>query len=140
MKEGIVFLVLSLIAYAFRLLFKNLDKDQFKDKIETVGMITKIIDSEYGNIKYYVSFLDNEGKQMKGESIYYSSTKGKYDEGDLVKFKYSIIREWYAQVSVVDNELIPCRNSYKEYSRNMLISTIVFLIISAIFFVKNILL
>lgn len=140
MKEIIVFMVLALISYVFRLLFISLAKDEFKDKKETNGVITRVFQSEYGNIQYYVSFVTDDGTQMEGESVYYSSTKVKYDKGDSVTIKYLIIREGCAQVAVVDNELVPCRDSFKTYANNLLLASVVFIIIAAIFFVKNILL
>lgn len=140
MKEIVVFLVFAVIAYAFRRLFIWLDKDSFIDARETNGTITRIIYDEGGTVKYYVSFVTNEGMHMEGQSIYYASTKGKYKINDTVAIKYFINRKGRARVALIDDELITCEESIKKAARNMLIATIVFLIISAIFFVKNILL
>lgn len=140
MKEIIVFLVLALISYGFRLLFISLSKDEFIGAKEATGIITKITDSDSGNIKYYVSFVTVDGMHMNGKSIYYSSTKGKYDKGDSVAIKYFINRNGYARVSLIDDELVSCGESAKTAARNFLIATVVFLIIAAIFFIKNILL
>jgi len=137
-KEIIVFLVLALISYGFRLLFISLSKDEFIGAKEAIGIITKITDSDTGEIKYYVSFVTDDGVQIEGKSVYYSSTKGKYDKGDSVAIKYFINEKGYARVSLIDDELIPCSNSLKPAARNMLIASIVFLIIAAIFFIKNI--
>lgn len=140
MREIIVFVVLALISHVLRLWIIGLDKDDFKDYKEVNGVITKIIQSDYGNITYYVSFLSDDGNQMEGESIYYSSTKGKYKINDLVLIKYSIGRKGDVMVAILDDDLIPCSNSVKIATRNLLIAKVVFLIIAAVFFVKNILL
>ncbi|TGY38964.1 hypothetical protein E5347_16580 [Clostridium sartagoforme] len=140
MKEIMVFLVLAIVSYLLRRLFIWIDKDSFIDERETTGTITRIIDDEGGTIMYYVSFVDEDGIYMEGQSIHYSSTKGKYKINDTVSIKYSINKKGRAQVSLLDDELVSCAESVKTASRNMLIASIVFLIIAAIFFVKNILL
>ncbi len=137
MKEIVVFLVFAVISYAFRRLFIWLDKDSFIDAREANGTITRIIYDEGGTVKYYVSFVTNEGMHMQGQSIYYASTKGKYKTNDTAVIKYFINRKGSARVALIDDELITCEESIKKAARNMLISTIVFLIISAIFFVKT---
>lgn len=139
MREVIVFVVLALISYVLRLWIISLDTDDFKESKEVTGVITKVLQSDYGNTSYYVSFVADDGTQLEGESIYYSSTKKKYKRNDLVPIKYVIGRKGDVMVALLDDELISCNNALKVASRNLLIATVVFLIIAVIFFVKNIL-
>lgn len=140
MKEIMVFLVLAIASYLLRRLFISIGKDDFIEAKETNGTITRIIDDEGGTIMYYVSFVTDNGMYMEGQSIYYSSTKDKYKKNDTVAIKYLINKKGYAQVSLIDNELVSCDESVKIAARNMLIASVVFLIIGVIYFVKNILL
>ena len=140
MKEIRVFIILAIISYLARRVSIWVSKDIFIDAMETTGTITKIIVCDDGTIMYYVSFTTDEGRYIEGQSIYYSSTKGKYKKNDTVPIKYLINKRGRALVSLVDDDLVPCRESGKTAARNMLIASIVFLIIAAIFFVKNILL
>jgi len=139
-KEIRVFIILAIISYLARRVSIWVSKDIFIDAMETTGTITKIIVCDDGTIMYYVSFTTDEGRYIEGQSIYYSSTKGKYKKNDTVPIKYLINKRGRALVSLVDDDLVPCRESGKTAARNMLIASIVFLIIAAIFFVKNILL
>ena len=138
MKEIRVFIILAIISYLARRVSIWVSKDIFIDAMETTGTITKIIVCDDGTIMYYVSFTTDEGRYIEGQSIYYSSTKGKYKKNDTVPIKYLINKRGRALVSLVDDDLVPCRESGKTAARNMLIASIVFLIIAAIFFIKNI--
>lgn len=135
-----VFMVFAIVSYILRRFFIWIDKDSFIDAKETTGTITRIIDEEGGTIMYYVSFVTDDGMYMEGQSIYYSSTKGKYKTNDTAAIKYFINKNGRARVALIDNELVTCEKSIKTAARNMLVASIVFLIIAAIFFVKNILL
>jgi hypothetical protein len=137
LKEVIVFLVLALIAYGFRRLFIWAGKDDFIDAKETTAVITSIVSSEHENIQYYVYFATDDGRYIKGQSIHYSPRKLKYKKDDTVRIKYIIIRDNRALVSIVDEELIPIRNSSKKSARNCLIACVVFIIIAEILFLKH---
>lgn len=139
MKEVMVFIVLAVISYLFRRLFIWMSKDDFAEAEESTGLITKITHSQYGNTKYYVSFFNNEGIQVEGASVYYSSTKGKYKVNESVKFQYLVIENGYCQVVLIDDELIPCSTAMVSATRNMLIASIVFIVLAIGFYVKNVL-
>lgn len=136
MRESIVFLVLAIISYIFRLLAFFLSKDRFLDAEETTGMITKIFVGVEGTISYCITFTTEDGKQILGESIDYYTTKYKYRADDIVPIKYSISKKGVSYIEVLDDDdLVSCRESAFNASRNI---TIVFLVISVLCYVKHI--
>ena len=79
MKAVITFLVLAIVAYSLHRIFRRMSiDDPYENSPEAEGTITKITDSDSGNLRFYVSFVTNEGVLVEGQSIYYTKTKGRY--------------------------------------------------------------
>lgn len=139
MREVIVFVVLAILSYILHLTCFKLSKDIEDVEKVTQGKITRIIENETGRTMYYVSFLNDAGAQMEGQSIHYFKTYNKYHIGDFVDIQYSINKYGHAQVVLLDAELIPCSNSLVTASKNLFIVSIIFMLIAVVFVVKLVL-
>ena len=132
MKATIVFLVFSIGSWLLSRLFKSAEKDDFEDRPDATGTITRNIQEEGGTIMFYVSFADNQGRPFEGQSISYSSTKGKYRIGDSARIKYHITKKGRALVSIIDDDLTPCRLGAVKAARNTKIASIVFIVLAVV--------
>lgn len=136
MKEPLVFIGLAVIAYAFRLLCIKVYEDSYKNTKETTGTIRSIHQSDGGSIHYYIDFTTDDGERVRGDSVHYSKTNGRYRVGDTVMFKYILIRKGRASVSIIDENLVPVSESMVVAIRNLGISTLLFLFISCLFYLR----
>lgn len=125
---GIVF---SIVSFGLHRLFRKISLDNpFADSPEADGVITKITDSDTGKLRFYVSFMSNEGKAREGYSAYYAKTYGKYQKGDNVRVKYRIVSESKVRIELVDSEIVTNRSSLTTASKVTLVVGFLFMLMA----------
>lgn len=132
MYTEVKLLILSGMAYLVYRMFRRIARDDhYANSPEAEGIITKITNNDSGNIRFYVSFLTADGRCAEGQSIYYSRTYGKYEEGDLARFKYNIKpQSTSARIKLIDEDIRPCQISQR--SLNIILTVSLLFLFSAV--------
>lgn len=133
--QYLIFLILGIISICISFASKNANNTQHST-IKATGIITRVIYSDTGNVRYYVD-VPTEGDTLKGKTIYYKKTDRKYHEGDSVLLEYHYTKNNQIQAVVDDPDLIPCNSSFQPMSKIMLVVGVVFVILFAVFFIKS---
>lgn len=134
MTETIVFLIFSFGSWLISRVLKKAEKDEFEDRSDAIGTITKKIDTVGGNIMFYVSFINSQGESVEGQSISYSSMRRKFKINESVRIKYHIRKKGRPLVSIIDDDLISCRLGAVKAAKNMKIASIIFFILAVVAF------
>lgn len=123
---AIVFLV---IAFMTRAAFRNeiLQMGNYK---RTQAIIDRVVFSDTGNAKYYVSF-EEDGNVILAETNHYSSEIKSLNPGDEVKIGYYFIKRGTPRAVIYDERLIPVSNSVPWFYRFMTIVGILLLFAAA---------
>lgn len=139
MKGVVIFTVLAFISYVLHRVFIFLSKGDPIDRIQCSGIITKVIENDVGGIRYYITFINQVGNEMVGQSIDYKRTHNKYHVHDPVDIKYFITKKGKARIMVNDSELEPYADVTITVARNMKITSIIFIMIAVIFMIQYVL-
>lgn len=133
MKSVVTFLIFAIAFYVLHRLFVKMSLDDpYENSPETEGIITKITDSDTGQLRFYVTFTTSDGETVEGQSIYYSKTYGKYKKGDTVRVKYNVVSQNRVRIKLIDADIISCANSFVTASRVTLVTSCIFLLITIV--------
>ena len=132
----IILLILGIISIVISLITRKTDVQTIQMK-SAFGTITNIIYSDAGNVRYYINIKTDDGQLLEAQSIYYSKTNRKYHEEDIVPVNYYITKNNDVRCEVNDQELVPCKDSFKSVSKITLIVGIVLIALFVVFVVKN---
>lgn len=105
-------------------------KDNVK-KYKTKAIIDKVIYSDTGNVRYYIKF-NKDNREIKGQTIYYSKTDRKYNEGDNAEIYYHYAKNNKIMAEIIDDDLVPCSNSLKNGKYILLFLSVFFFVVSMI--------
>lgn len=105
-------------------------KDNVK-KYKTKAIIDKVIYSDTGNVRYYIKF-NKDNREIKGQTIYYSKTDRKYNEGDNAEIYYHYTKNNKIMAEIIDDDLVPCSNSLKNGKYILLFLSVFFFVVSMI--------
>lgn len=129
MKTTIVFTIFSIIFYVLHIIFKKVYQDDpYISPIRT-AVINKIAYAEKNIITYYVSFETEEGDSRHGKSISYAITRDKYKINDIVQIRYFINKNDDTFVKILDDDLVPCKESLKKVSFFCFLVSVIFLML-----------
>lgn len=118
------------ISFIIKLSYKK-EKLQIENYKRTSATIDRVIWSDTGNAKYYVSFLDN-GNSITAQTDYYSSETKSLNPGDEVKIGYFFIKDKIPRAVIFDERVIPVSNSVPRFYKLLTIIGIL-LFLTALF-------
>lgn len=138
-KAVIVFVIaISMLVIASRIkaAHKNdaLKTDNFT---QTYATVDRVIFSNTGNAKYYVSFWEN-GKMVTAQTDHYSSESKSLNPGDKVKIGYFPAKNGAPRAVILDEQAIPVANSASSFYMFLTLVGIVLLLGAAAMFVRAI--
>ena len=137
MTAGFVFIVLSIASYGvYQACLHN--AEDHREHCSASGTITRVVKTDSGGTMYYIQFMNMDGIEMEGQSVYYMRTNCKYQMGDPVNISYFITKKGRARIKIDDPDLSPSSDSAITAARNMKIASIVFFIIAMISFIAYI--
>ena len=122
------------MAFAIKTAHKK-ELAQMENYEQTSATIERTIYSDTGDVRYYVSFVDN-GRTIMAQTDYYSSDAKSLDAGDQVKIGYFFIRGSTAHAVIFDDRVIPVSDSDLSISKYMTVIGIVLLLVAIVMFVK----
>ncbi|MBR1455150.1 MAG: hypothetical protein IJ593_11010 [Lachnospiraceae bacterium] len=130
----VIAIVLLVIAFRMKADHKseNLQLSNFK---ETYATIDRVIFSDTGNAKYYVSFYEN-GDTITAQTDHYSSETKSLNTGDEVKIRYFVTKNGAPRAVIIDDRLIPVSNSVSDFYKILMIAGILLILVSAAMLVK----
>ena len=128
-KTIIVFVIaISLLVIAFRMKAAHKNEDLKMDNFkQTYATVDRVIFSDTGNAKYYVSFLEN-GEMITAQTDHYSSETKSLNPGDKVKIGYFFAKNGAPRAVILDERLIPVTNSVSSFYKFLTIIGIVLLL------------
>jgi len=107
-----------------------------ESKIKTTAIISDVAIVDGGDAMYYVTFLEN-GKPITAQSIYYSFCTPTLKIGEEVEIAYYYAKGGRAYAMILNQNLVPCLSSTKNFCRCLTAMGIVFLVLAGYLFVKN---
>lgn len=99
------------------------------------AIIDRVIFSDTGNAKYYVSFKKN-GNVILTETDHYSSETKSLNPGDEVNIGYYFTQKGMPRAVIFDERLVPVSNSAPWFYKFLTIVGILFLLVSAAMFAR----
>lgn len=97
----------------------------------TVATVDRVIYSDTGNVKYYVTFSEN-GHKVTAQTSHYSSKTKSLNAGDQVEIGYFYIGEKTARAFIIDDRVAPVSDSVPTYCKVFAgIGTLLLLVASA---------
>lgn len=129
---AIIFLV---IAFVIKIAHQK-ERAQIENCMQTYATIDRKIYSDTGEVKYYVSFVDN-GRTIMAQTDYYSSETKSLDLKDEVKIGYFFIRENTAHAVILDDRVVPVSNSDSTIYKFIALIGILLLLVAVAMFAKT---
>lgn len=132
----VIAVVLLIIAYGLKSTHKN-DSLQTDDYKQTFATIDRVIFSDTGNAKYYVSFSEN-GTKITAQTDHYSSKTRSLDTGDEVKIGYFFTKKGAPRAVILDERVIPVSNASSGFYKLLIIVGALLLLVAVAMFAKSI--
>lgn len=131
----VIAVVLLVIAFVVKAAQKNegLQMDNCK---QTYATIDRVIFSDTGNAKYYVSFSE-KGNRITAQTDHYSSETKSLNPGDEVKIGYFFTKNGAPRAVILDGRLMPVSNSVSGFYKFLIIIGILILLVAAAMFAKE---
>lgn len=138
-KSVIVFVIaIVLLVVAFRmkaaLQSNNSQTDNYK---QTFATIDRVIFSDTGNAKYYVTFMEN-GNKITTQTDHYSSKTKSLNPGDEVKIGYFFAKNGTPRAVILDESVVPVSNAVPGYYKFVAVIGLLLILVAAAMFVKAI--
>lgn len=132
----IISLIFLTLAFMVRRSYKNdlLEMENYK---RTYAVIDRVIFSDTGNAKYYVSFEEN-GRAITAQTDHYSSETKSLDPGDRVEIGYFFTRAGTPRAVIFDERLIPVSTSVPGFYKALAVMGVLFFVIASVLLVKSI--
>ena len=108
---GAVFLIIALLGAV---------RSEPKDYTRTEAVIERAIFSDTGNVKYYVSFVNN-GVEILAQTDHYSSETKSLNPGDKVEIGYYLTKNCKFRAVVLDDCLEPVSSRVGLFFKFMLV-------------------
>lgn len=130
----IIAIVLLVIAYGLKAAHKNdiLQMDNYK---QTYATIERVIFSDTGNAKYYVSFSENDNK-ITAQTDHYSSGTKSLNPGERVKIGYFFTKNGTPRAVILDERVTPVSNSASGFYKFLAIVGILLLLAAVAMFAR----
>lgn len=138
MIKCVIIFAISFIFFLISAKFRKLEKDEKLEKQtykKALATIDKVIYSETGNVKYYVSFSEN-GEKIVAQTDHYSAETKSLNPGDKVNIGYYFTKQKSPRAVIYDERLIPCSNSVHGFCKLLNIVGILLLIIALFMLIK----
>ena len=134
--QYLILLILGVSSVLLSVAFGKAANTQHQTE-HAMGMITRVIYSDSGNVRYYVGIDLGNGSIVEAKSIHYSVTNRKYSENDPVAVKYYYTDDGSVMCELDDAELVPCKNVFEKMTGATLVVGIVLIVLFVIFTVKS---
>ncbi len=131
-----LFIGIILLIIVFKM---RADSKKTVDYKQTHATIDRVIYSDTGNVKYYVSFQEN-GDKITAQTDHYSSETKSLNPGDEVKIGYYFTKNNTPWAVILDDRVIPVSSSISGFCNFLAIVGILFVIIALAMFVRMIVL
>ena len=128
---AIIFLV---IAFIIKRAHKK-EQAQMNNYKQTFATIDRTIYSDTGEVRYYVSFVDDD-RTILAQTDYYSSETKSLKAGDEVKIGYFFIRENTAHAVIFDERVIPVSNSIPRVYKFMTAIGLLLILVAVVMFAR----
>lgn len=137
-KIIIVFVIaIVLLVVAFRMKFAlqndSLQMDNYKQAFATID---RVIFSDIGNAKYYVTFTEN-GNKITAQTDHYSSKTKSLNPGDEVKIGYFFAKNGSPRAVILDENVVPVSNAVPGYYKFVAIIGLLLLIVAVALFIRT---
>lgn len=138
-KIVIVFVIaIVLLVVAFRmkgaLQSNNSQMDNYK---QTFATIDRVIFSDTGNVKYYVTFMEN-GNKITAQTDHYSSKTKSLNPGDEVTIGYFFAKNGAPRAVILDESVVPVSNAVPSYYKFVAIIGLLLILVAVAMLVKTI--
>lgn len=130
----VIAIVLLVIAFRIKSAIQN-DSSQMDNYKQTLATVDRVIFSDTGNAKYYVTFTEN-GKRVTAQTDHYSSKTKSLNPGDEVKIGYFYAKNGAPRAVIFDKRLIPLTNSALSLYKFLTIIGILLLLIAVVLFAR----
>lgn len=130
----VIAVVLFVVAFRMKTVLQN-DRAQMDNYKQTFATIDRVIFSDTGNAKYYVTFMEN-GNKITAQTDHYSSNTKSLNPGDEVKIGYFFAKNGAPRAVILDERLTPVSNNVSGYYRFIAAIGILLLLIAVAMFVK----
>lgn len=132
----ILFIGIVLLVIVFRM---RADSKKTIDYKQTYATIDRVIFSDTGNAKYYVSFQEN-GDKITAQTDHYSSETKSLNPGDEVKIGYYFTKNNTPWAVILDERVIPVSSSISGFCKFLAIVGILFVAIALAMFIRMVVL
>lgn len=111
------------------------DENLIKTYEQTYAAVERVVFSDTGNAKYYVSFTV-AGERITAETGYYSSETKSLNSGDKVRIGYYFARGGAPWAVIFDDRVTAVSGSVPAFYKGMTVLGMLLLLISIAMFVK----
>lgn len=136
-KSIIVFViavVLLMVAFRMKAALQSNNSQMNKYK-QTFATIDRVIFSNTGNAKYYVTFMEN-GNKITAQTDHYSSNTKSLNPGDEVKIGYFFIKNGTPRAVILDERVVPVSNAVSGYYKFVAVIGLLLILVAVTMFVK----
>lgn len=139
-KIGIILVIaIVLLVVSFKMKTALQDESSQMDNYkQTFAIIDKVIFSDTGNAKYYVTFIEN-GNKITAQTDHYSSETKTLNPGDEVKIGYFFTKNGAPRAVILDEHLTLVSNGVPGFYKFIAIVGLLLLIAAVIMLAKAIL-
>lgn len=134
--QYIILLIFGIIAIVISFATKNSNSTS-PEMFQAYGIITKVIYSDAGNVRYYINIDAGNGQIIESQSIYYAKTNRKYHVDDTVPVNYYYTKNNKVRCEVNDPELVKVKDSFVTVSKVTLLVGIIFIALFLILTIKS---
>ena len=124
---GAIFLIIALLGAV---------RSESKEYTRTEAVIERVIFSDTGNVKYYVSFVNN-GVEILAQTDHYSSETKSLNPGDKVEIGYYLTKNGKFRAVVLDDGLEPVSSRVGWLFKLMLVCGCAMVSIAIVLFVRS---
>lgn len=132
----VIAIVLLVVAFRMKIALQN-DSSQMDNYKQTFAIIERVIFSDTGNAKYYVTFTEN-GNKITAQTDHYSSNTKSLNPGDEVKIGYFFAKNGAPRAVILDERLTPVSNNVPGYYKFIAAIGILLLLVAVVMFAKMI--
>lgn len=132
----VIAIVLLVVAFRMKSALQN-DSLQMDNYKQTFATIDRVIFSDTGNAKYYVTFTEN-GNKITAQTDHYSSKTKSLNPGDEVKIGYFFAKNGAPRAVILDESVVPVSNGIPGYYKFIATIGLLLLLVAAAMFAKAI--
>lgn len=130
----VIAVALLVVAFRMKTALQN-DSSKMDNYKQTFATIERVIFSDTGNAKYYVTFSEN-GNKITAQTDHYSSNTKSLNPGDEVKIGYFFAKNGAPRAVILDERLIPVSNSVPGYYKFIAVIGILLLLVAVAMYIK----